>query len=127
MGYFSKEKAPEHMWPVIDEFNEKGIMGETSKSHKRRLKEGWFDKYAPSNKSGLDIGCGKDPLNDTFRRWDKILGDGDATDLDGIDGVFHTVYASHVLEHVRFPSRAVKRWYEVTSNIMQKSGGCFSK
>ena len=53
--------------------------GETSKAHDRRLKEGWFDKYAPPDRIGLDIGCGRDCLNKTFRRWDKIFGDGDAT------------------------------------------------
>ena len=43
--------------------------GETSKAHNRRLEEGWFEKYAPPDRIGLDIGCGEDPLNKTFRRW----------------------------------------------------------
>ncbi len=44
--------------------------GETRKAHARRLKEGWYEKYAPSDKSGIDIGCQYDPLNETFRRYD---------------------------------------------------------
>ena len=114
MGHFSKENAPDAWHALIDEYNRKGIMGETSKSHKRRGREGWFDKYAPSHKSGLDIGCGEDPLNHTFRRWDKKFKDGDAQEMEGVsDNIFHTVYASHILEHIRFPSKAVKRWYEI--------------
>jgi SAM-dependent methyltransferase len=89
-------------------------MGETAKSYPRRIREGWFDKYAPDNKSGLDIGCNKDPINSTFRRWDLIFGDGDATFLDGIpDEKFCTVYSSHVLEHLDFPIFGIQNWYRV--------------
>ena len=86
--------------------------GETHKAHERRLKEGWFDKYAPSDKSGLDIGCGHDPLNSVFRKFDQIFGDGDAQLLEGVD-TYHTVYASHALEHMVDPVASVTRWYEV--------------
>lgn len=87
--------------------------GETRKAHARRIKEGWFDKYAPADKSGLDIGCGYDPLNDTFRKFDMLFDDGDAQLLEGIDDLYHTVYASHILEHVINPTAAVTRWFEV--------------
>ena len=114
MGHFSKERAPEKYWTVIDEFNEKKIMGETGKAHDRRVKENWFYKYAPFFMSGLDIGCGEDPLNDTFRRWDQKFGDGDAEEMEGVPNrIFRTVYASHILEHVRFPVRSIKRWFEL--------------
>jgi SAM-dependent methyltransferase len=113
MGHFSKVNAPEEFWPVIDEFNEKGIMGETGKARDRRTREGWFDKYAPHDRSGLDLGCGEDPLNQTFRRWDQKFGDGDAQELEGLITQFHTIYASHILEHIVHPSRAVARWYDL--------------
>lgn len=88
-------------------------MAETRKSHIRRLKEGWFS-YAPFWLSGIDIGCGTDPLNETFRRFDHIWGDGDAQKMLGIpDDAFHTVYASHVLEHVYDPIEAVYNWYRI--------------
>jgi|APSaa5957512535_1039671.scaffolds.fasta_scaffold95042_2 SAM-dependent methyltransferase len=114
MGHFSKELAPDSWQYVIDEYNRRGIVGETSKSHERRVKEGWHEKYAPANLSGLDIGCGEDALNNTFRRWDKKFKDGDAQEMEGVpDNTFHTVYASHILEHIRFPSKAVKKWYDI--------------
>lgn len=87
--------------------------GETSKAHVRRLAEGWY-KYAPDDKIGLDIGCKDDPINKTFRRWDLDLGDGDATYLEGLEtNKYWTVYASHVLEHLQYPRKAIRRWYEV--------------
>lgn len=88
-------------------------MAETRKSHIRRLNEGWF-QYAPFWLSGIDIGCGVDPLNETFRRYDHIWGDGDAQKMIGIpDNAFHTVYASHILEHVYDPIEAVYNWYRI--------------
>lgn len=98
----------------IDYVGQHQIMGETSKAHKRRLAEGWFQLYADPDKSGIDIGCGTDPLNHTFRRWDVMYGDGDAVYMDGVpENTFHTVYASHVLEHLREPETALRRWYEI--------------
>jgi SAM-dependent methyltransferase len=91
------------------------VPGETWKSRARRLKTGWFEKYAPDDKSGIDIGCQRDPLNHTFRRWDVIFGDGDATFMEGLpDDQFWTVYASHVLEHLDDPVTALKNWYRIT-------------
>lgn len=89
-------------------------MGETAKSYERRVKEGWFEKYAPDNMSGIDIGCQHDPLNETFRRWDVIFGDGDASYMKGVsENKFNTVYASHVLEHLTDPVIALKNWYRI--------------
>lgn len=91
-----------------------GIMGETSKSKKRRIDEDWFNKYAPEHLSGIDIGCSDDPLNHTFRRWDIQFGDGDATNMDGVPNeIFQTIYCSHILEHLKNPRLAIKRWYEL--------------
>ena len=106
------EKDPWEAW--TEERKRTGIMGETSKARERRLKEGWFDKYAPEGLSGIDLGCSDDPLNHTFRRWDIQFGDGDATIMEGIpDNTFQTVYASHLLEHVRYPSLAIKKWFDI--------------
>jgi len=89
-------------------------MAETIKSRDKRIREGWFAKYAPEQLSGIDIGCGKDALNSTFRRWDKINGDGDAQKMAGVpDNRFHTVYASHVLEHLHDPVEGIKNWYRI--------------
>jgi ubiquinone/menaquinone biosynthesis C-methylase UbiE len=88
--------------------------GEVSKAHSRRVREGWFEKYAPEGKIGIDIGAGNDPLNKTFRRWDLKFGDGDATLMKGVpNNLYHTVHASHVLEHLDNPTIAVKNWYRI--------------
>lgn len=95
------------------------MIGETNKSHERRVRENWFDTYAPEHLSGIDLGCQHDPINETFRRWDIIFGDGDATDMVGVgDEKFHTVYASHLLEHLERPKDAIKNWYRIL-----RSGG----
>lgn len=88
--------------------------GETSKAKARRIRENWFCRFAPEDRTGIDIGCGADPLNSTFRRWDMLLGDGDASLMEGVpDDTFHTVYASHVLEHLRDPVTAVQHWMRI--------------
>ena len=95
------------------ERKQKRIIGETGRAKERRLREGYFKKYI-NDRIGLDIGAGEDPINNTYRRWDLIFGDGDATELEGVEPeTFETVYASHVLEHLQFPHLALKRWYEV--------------
>lgn len=102
---------------IVDEQFKK-ITGETSKAYCRRLKENWFERFAPDDKAGIDIGCQHDPLNHTFRRWDLIFGDGDVTFMNDVpDNSFVTVYASHVLEHLTDPITAVKNWWRIlTSN-----------
>lgn len=94
-------------------------MGEVSKAYNRRVRENWFEKYCPEDKSGIDIGCQHDAINHTFRRWDIIFGDGDATFMEGVpDNKFWTVHASHVLEHVHDPVMAIQNWYRIL-----KTGG----
>lgn len=88
-------------------------VGETWKAAKRRAATGWFEKYAPWDRPGLDIGPDRDPLNHTFRRW-NFEKDGDATYLTGVPSeTFDTVYASHVLEHLKDPIEGLKNWYRV--------------
>jgi SAM-dependent methyltransferase len=87
---------------------------ETLKSHDRRKREGWFEKYTKSHLSGIDIGCGHDPLNESFIKYDRMLGSGDAQTMDDQpDNYFHTVYASHVLEHMHDPMKAILNWYRI--------------
>jgi SAM-dependent methyltransferase len=107
-------------WEAWNEERQRtGIMGETSKARSRREKEQFEITYAPHDLSGIDIGCSDDPLNHTFRRWDLVFGDGDATEMEGVpDEKFWTVYASHVLEHLQYPRRAIKRWWDIC-----KTGG----
>lgn len=96
------------------DFHRKNKYGETWKAYKRRLNEGWFDKYAPEDKPGIDIGCQYDALNSTFRRWDIAFGDGDAEFMEGIkDETFYTVYASHILEHINNPKEALRNWFRI--------------
>lgn len=119
-GYVEEDHPDRTRWEkVIEEQRVKNIVGETGKAHPRRLREGWFDKYAPADKVGIDLGCSFDPLNLTFRRFDIVFGDGDATVLEGIpQETFWTIYASHLLEHIQYPTKAIQRWYEVL-----KTGG----
>jgi SAM-dependent methyltransferase len=87
--------------------------GETYKAHERRLRTGWFDRFAPQDKGGIDIGPADDPLNQTFRRW-ELHPDGDATFMRGVpDGVFNTVYCSHILEHLDEPLVGLQNWYRI--------------
>lgn len=87
---------------------------ETSKAFMRRLNEGWFDKYAPEGKPGIDIGCQHDPLREAFRKYDLIFGDPDATFMENVeDNSYFTVYSSHILEHVDDPVTAVKNWFRI--------------
>jgi SAM-dependent methyltransferase len=98
-------------WKEIEEM---AGAGETRKAYGHRLRDGWFEKYAPEDQPGIDIGCQHDPLNQTFRRYDLIFGDGDAQHMFGVpDESFQTVYASHVLEHIRNPAEALQNWYRI--------------
>ncbi|MDC7279104.1 class I SAM-dependent methyltransferase [Butyrivibrio fibrisolvens] len=87
-----------------------GCKGETEKSHDRREREGFFEKYCQGE--GLDIGCGEDPIVPGVSGWDIL--NGDAQYLNGIDDEsFDYVYSSHCLEHMRDVRVAIKNWYRV--------------
>jgi SAM-dependent methyltransferase len=86
------------------------VCGETSKAAMRRVHEGFFFRFLFGK--GIDIGCGADPICDWCTRWD--LKDGDATLMEGLEaGGFDWVYSSHCLEHLKDPSAALARWWEL--------------
>lgn len=95
------------------------IRGETSKARQRRLDTGWFDKYAPESAIGIDLGAQHDPIHPTYRVWDVIFGDGDATFMEGVaDESYEVVHASHLIEHLKDPVTAFKNWWR----ILKKGG-----
>jgi SAM-dependent methyltransferase len=96
-------------------------MQETSKSLIRRLHDVRFaNRYFVG--SGIDIGCGDDPLSryqqqfplmTALRPWD--LPDGDAQKLETVaDNTYDFVHSSHCLEHMRDPYEAFGNWVRVT-------------
>ena len=97
-------------------------MAETSKSHKRRVEEGFFEKYVKGKV--IDIGVGRhdthdgaDPLTPDCDTWDKD--NGDAHYMSSVlDETYDTVYNSHLLEHLEKPVTAIRSWFRIL-----KSGG----
>jgi SAM-dependent methyltransferase len=62
--------------------------------------------------SGIDIGCGDDPVTTDCRQWD--LKDGDAQVMAGVeDATFDWVYSSHCLEHMVDPRVALANWWRI--------------
>jgi len=94
------------------------MSNETRKAHKRRLANGYFDKYLKGN--GIDIGCGKDVLeivSGNVLPFDKIHCDQshDAEYMGGIqDNHFDFTYSSNCLEHLDKPDVAIQSWIRIT-------------
>lgn len=85
-------------------------MGETSKATRRRAREGFFRFYCQG--SGIDIGCGGDPVQANVRQWD--LAEGDATLMAGeADGRYGYVYSSHLLHLLDDPITAIRNWWRI--------------
>lgn len=90
-------------------------MAETTKSHERRLAEGWYEEHIKG--PVIDIGSGPDPIaryipDHEVTAWDWEQGD--AVHMAGCDDEsYSTVYASHVLEHVTDPVQALRSWYRI--------------
>jgi SAM-dependent methyltransferase len=83
-------------------------MDETSKS--RRI---WGPlEWSVLSGSGIDIGCGPDPVTPEVRKFD--LGDGDANEITRyVRETFDFVYASHCLEHMHRPKEAILEWWKL--------------
>lgn len=62
--------------------------------------------------SGIDIGCGPDPVTPDCATFD--LADGDANEITrSISKQFDFVYSSHCLEHMRDPKGALHQWWRL--------------
>lgn len=83
-------------------------MDETTKS--RRI---WGPiEHAVLTGSGIDIGCGPDPITPTVRRFDLEHGDANAI-TKYVKERFDFVYSSHCLEHMRGPRAALLEWWQL--------------
>jgi SAM-dependent methyltransferase len=60
--------------------------------------------------SGLDIGCGPDPIRPDVRRFDQKQGDANRIN-DFVHEQFDFVFSSHCLEHMHHPPEALLRWW----------------
>ena len=62
--------------------------------------------------SGIDIGCGPDPISPTVKTFD--IGDGDANNITQyVAEQFDFVYSSHCLEHMQDPKKALMEWWKL--------------
>lgn len=92
-------------------------MAETSKAHQRRIDAGWFDKYIKGYI--IDVGVGRidthdgaDPVTPDCVMHDKDICD--ATTMEAYpDNTFDCVHASHILEHLDQPARALHNWLRI--------------
>lgn len=83
-------------------------MNETSKTRKIW---GAFEQSIIKG-TGIDIGCGNDPLTLDVRRFD--IHDGDANCITKfVNDQFDFVYSSHCLEHMVDPRRALLEWWQL--------------
>ena len=68
-------------------------MAETAKAFARRQRTGFFERFVPLDRPGIDIGCGTDPINQVCRQYDHLFGCGDATHCSNLpDNAFWTTY-----------------------------------
>ena len=72
--------------------------------------------------TGLDVGCGYDPLQagtlfhkiDAVTGYDNVLGSGDAQYLSEIaDNTYDFLVSAHCLEHMHNPAESLKNWLRV--------------
>jgi SAM-dependent methyltransferase len=83
-------------------------MFETSKTLKT-----WGDwEHGLLTGSGIDIGCGPDPVTPDARPFD--LEHGDANHITRyVEEQFDYVFSSHCLEHMHDPAEALQGWWEL--------------
>lgn len=92
-------------------------MAETSRAYPRRLQSGYFNKYITGKV--IDIGCGRfdtydgaDPVTPDCVMHDKDICDAETMEVYA-DESFDCVHASHVLEHLNDPIKAIKNWFRL--------------
>lgn len=62
--------------------------------------------------SGIDIGCGPDPITPTVKTFD--IEDGDANNITQyVADQYDFVYSSHCLEHMQDPKKALLEWWKL--------------
>jgi SAM-dependent methyltransferase len=62
--------------------------------------------------SGIDIGCGSDPVTPDVQRFDRA--EGDASHItEYVHEQFDFVYSSHCLEHLPDPAEALRKWWQL--------------
>jgi len=62
--------------------------------------------------SGIDIGCGLDPIMPTAKPFD--MDDGDANEITKyVQNEFDYVFSSHCLEHMHNPESAILEWWKL--------------
>jgi SAM-dependent methyltransferase len=62
--------------------------------------------------SGIDIGCGSDPVTRDVQKFDRA--DGDANHITRfVHEQFDFVYSSHCLEHMEDPKSALHEWWQL--------------
>lgn len=62
--------------------------------------------------SGIDIGCGPDPITPDVRPFDIEHGDANCI-TDFVDDTFDFVFSSHCLEHMRDPFATLQEWWKL--------------
>lgn len=93
-------------------------MAETSKAKPRLIENGFYAKHIEGKKV-IDVGVGRldtfdgaDPICDWAEMHDKDICD--ATTMEAYaDESFDTVYASHILEHLVDPIKAINNWLRI--------------
>jgi SAM-dependent methyltransferase len=66
----------------------------------------WF------NGTGIDIGCGADPIRPNVRRFDMDHGDANRI-TDFVSDTFDYVFSCHCLEHMHDPVSALAGWWKL--------------
>lgn len=65
--------------------------------------------------TGIDIGCGNDPILDNVERFD--IGDGDANQIGKyVKKQFDFVFSSHCLEHMKNPHHTIRQWWNLVKD-----------
>ena len=62
--------------------------------------------------SGIDIGCGLDPIFPDVRRFDREHGDANVISRH-VHEQFDFVFSSHCLEHMHDPRAALREWWQL--------------
>lgn len=93
-------------------------MAETQKLKARWIRDGLYDQIIKGY--GIDIGCGRIDAHDgadPIALENCVHHDKDVCDAHTMsvfeDNTFDYVYASHVIEHLKDPRKAVKSWVRI--------------